>query len=225
MFAMNYNEKRNVGEFVYQTIRQQIIDWELKPGQQISEKLISDELQVSRTPVREAFIKLTGENLIEAKPYVGTFVTYIDIDQVCEARFIRESLERSVIELACETDMSYAITLARENLKKQKEFLKKGDMVSFIECDDEFHKGCFLGCGKKMSWDVVCAVNSQYNRLRLLCLRAENDNTRLIKEHDEIINAIEKQDRKTAVSVMAVHLQRILEEINHIKKMYPDYFK
>lgn len=225
MFAMNYNEKRNVGEYVYQTIRQQIIDWALKPGQQISEKLISDELQVSRTPVREAFIKLTGESLIEAKPYVGTFVTYIDIDQVCEARFIRESLERSVIALACEMDMTQAIASAKENLKKQKQFLDKGDMVSFIECDDEFHKSLFLACGKTMSWDVVCAVNSQYNRLRLLCLRAENDNTRLVKEHEDIIKGIEMHDKKAAVAVLTVHLQRILEELNHIKTMYPDYFK
>lgn len=224
MIRLNYVDKKNVGEYVYHTIRQRIIDWELKPGQQMSEQLIAEEINVSRTPVREAFIKLIGENLLEARPYIGTFVTLIDVDQVTEARFIRESLESSVAELACNLDVEDYIKFATDNIKKQEKYIKSGDMVSFIECDDAFHKELYIACNKEMTWDVVAATNSQYSRLRLLCL-FDNNGDLLVEEHKSILRAIGQKNQIEARVAVERHLQKILYEIDLVRKRHPEYFK
>ncbi len=224
MIRLDCVEKKNVGEYVYHTIRQKIIDWELKPGQQMSEQLIAEEINVSRTPVREAFIKLIGENLLEARPYIGTFVTLIDVDQVIEARFIRESLESSVAALTCNLNVKDYIEFATDNIKKQEMYIKSDDMVSFIECDDEFHKEMYMACNKEMTWNVVSAANSQYSRLRLLCL-FDNNGALLVEEHKNILKAIRQKKPVEAKAAVQRHLQKILYEIDLVRKRYPEYFK
>src|SRR5699024_6689240 len=94
-------ENLSTRDFVYKTIKKRIIELELKPVQKISEQEIAKELEVSRTPVREAFLKLSQEDLIGIYPQVGTIVSKIDLDLVEEGRFIRENIERAVVREAC----------------------------------------------------------------------------------------------------------------------------
>ena len=88
-------------EAVYTTLKQLILSLKLPPGTAISEKEISLEFNVSRTPVRESFVRLAQEGLLEVYPQRGTYVSLIQVDLVEEARFMREQLERAVIRLAC----------------------------------------------------------------------------------------------------------------------------
>ena len=89
---------KNVSETVYNILRRNIINLNLVPGSQISEKEISEKMNVSRTPVREAFIKLSKEALVSILPQKGTFVSKIDLSRVQEERFLRETIEFSVME-------------------------------------------------------------------------------------------------------------------------------
>src|SRR5690554_1967767 len=93
-------EGRSIGDYVYEVLKINIINLKMPPGRQISEKEISVLLKVSRTPVREAFIKLSREGLLYVLPQRGTYISYIDMDAVEDARFIRESLEKSVLKIA-----------------------------------------------------------------------------------------------------------------------------
>ncbi|MCJ7688520.1 MAG: GntR family transcriptional regulator [Clostridiaceae bacterium] len=120
----------HLGEYVYQTIKENIVNLNIKPGNRISEKEISNLLNVSRTPVREAFIKLSKEGLLYVLPQRGTYISCIDLEKAEETRFIRESLERSVIKLAAENFPSELMTKLEENLKKQKEYIKEKNMLN-----------------------------------------------------------------------------------------------
>jgi DNA-binding GntR family transcriptional regulator len=82
-----------IGDGVYFTLRKNIVNLNLKPGEPLNVKSISEKLGVSRTPVRDAFIKLEKEGLVDVFPQKGTSVSRIDLRRVDEEKFIRESLE------------------------------------------------------------------------------------------------------------------------------------
>lgn len=94
--------KGSTREYSYQPLKDRIFHLELEPGTKISEKEIADELNVSRTPVREAFMKLAEEELLDIIPQSGTIVSRINLRHVEEGRFIREKIEKEIVALACE---------------------------------------------------------------------------------------------------------------------------
>ena len=81
--------KDGVTRQVYLTLRRDILNWRLLPGRRLSEKDIAGRMNISKTPVREAFIKLQGEGLLEIRPQRGTYVSLMDMEQIEEVRFTR----------------------------------------------------------------------------------------------------------------------------------------
>ena len=92
---------RNARETAYQIIRDKIIGCELKPGEAISDNQLAEELQMSRTPVREALIILSTSNMVVMKPQTGTFVSPIDVHRMETEQFARYALEKEIITRAC----------------------------------------------------------------------------------------------------------------------------
>ena len=92
--------RRSLSAQVYELAREAIVSLWLKPGQAISEKEIASQLGVSRTPVREALLRLSDEGLIEVFRQSGTFVCPIKLHDVYEGLLIREALETAVVRQA-----------------------------------------------------------------------------------------------------------------------------
>ena len=92
--------KKNLVRQVYQILYESIISLWLKPGQPLREKEICKQLQISRTPVREALLKLADERLIVILDRSGTYVSRINIEDVRESQFIRESMETATVRYA-----------------------------------------------------------------------------------------------------------------------------
>ena len=89
--------KKTTQNFVYEALRKSILTLNLLPGTAISENEISQRFEVSRTPVREAFIQLAKESLLKIIPQKETLVSYIDLQRVEQEHFLRRSLETSVL--------------------------------------------------------------------------------------------------------------------------------
>src|SRR3954471_1060919 len=87
-------------ERVYDALREAIVSAELEPGRRLSENELADLLGVSRTPVREALVRLRDDRLVAIVPQLGTFVTLIGSDAVADAHFVREALECSAVRIA-----------------------------------------------------------------------------------------------------------------------------
>lgn len=119
------NQNLSTREQVYNMLKDQILSLKLPPGTNISEKEISIQFNVSRTPVRESFLKLSQEGLLSIYPQRGTFVSLIDLNLVEEARFMREHLEKAVIRLACQEFSEELINDLDMNLSMQKICVKK----------------------------------------------------------------------------------------------------
>ena len=100
---MTINGQRARGssrQYVYDIVKEQIMTGDLAPGTKLSEKEISEKLDVSRTLVREALLQLNQEDHLGIFPQIGTIVTKIDLKLVEEGRFVREHIEKAIVREA-----------------------------------------------------------------------------------------------------------------------------
>lgn len=222
------NTSRNNGStrnYIYQTLKEQIITLNLEPGIKMSEKEVAEELKVSRTPVRESFLQLAQEELLEIYPQRGTIVSRIDLAHVEESRFVRENIERAVVRLACEKLTDDDIFRMETNLVLQERLEEKGSHLKLFELDDEFHKMMYVGCGKQRTWNMTQQMSSHFNRLRLLRLSSSLDWSIIISQHKQILQLIKNNEPEKAEEVMSEHLRLAVIEGDLLKERYPTYFK
>ncbi|MDM5339068.1 GntR family transcriptional regulator [Fictibacillus enclensis] len=211
-------------DYVYQTIKNEIINWELKPGTKISEKEIGEKLQVSRTPVREAFMKLAQEELLGIYPQIGTIVSRIDLELVEEARFIRENIEKAIVRIACVQIGKEDTFRLETNIAMQELCLERGTHQQLFELDEDFHKIIFEITNKQRTWNIIRKMNSHFDRLRVLRLASNHDWSIVISQHKEIFKAILEKNQDKAEQVMVNHLKLVNFEKEKLKEMHPDYF-
>nr|WP_239565271.1 GntR family transcriptional regulator [Brevibacillus fulvus] len=222
---MNKRPGNSIRDHIYQLLRENIMSLQMRPGLNISEKDISARLEVSRTPVREAFVKLAQEELLEIYPQKGTFVSLIDLGQVEEARFIREHLERATVVLACEKIDSESLLELESNLLTQQLCVQDKNYTKLFALDEDFHATIARGCGKSRVWSVIQQTNVHLNRIRILRLAANYNWDTILQQHREILNAIKEKDQEKADRVMKEHLTLVISEQEDLKKAYPEYFK
>src|SRR5690606_32776224 len=116
---------------VFATLRREIVTAAIVPGTQISEQSLCERYGVSRTPVREAMLRLAGEGLVNIYPQVGTFVTRIDLEKVREAHFIREALECATARTAAGQATKAHVDQLQDLLQRQRSAAQSHDHESF----------------------------------------------------------------------------------------------
>lgn len=220
--------EKNVGESVRDWVQRVLLynltNLNLIPGKILSEKEVADHLQVSRTPVREAFIHLAQEELLEIRPQKGTYVSLIDLDHVEEARYMRKCLEKPTVVLACSCLSEDDILALEVNLRREEMAIDEKNYIRFYELDEELHKILFVGCGKARIWEHLRRMNSHFNRLRMLSL-FNTDWNRVLNQHRQMVACIVRGDGPGAEAVMEDHLNKVTFDLVEMVRDYPDYFR
>ena len=200
-----------VGPQVYRLLRRRIIQAELLPGERLSESEVAKSLSVSRQPVREAFIKLSEEGLVQVLPQRGTFVTKISVAAVMDARFVREAIEADVVRMVAESRAAGAVDELRRQVAEQKS-VPHNDRAAFLRLDELFHRTLAASAGKSYAWNVIEGVKAQMDRVRFLSVD-DMHVTRLIDQHERIVEAIAGGDQSGAEQAMRLHLREILNSL------------
>jgi DNA-binding GntR family transcriptional regulator len=217
--------KANISETVYAILHKNIVNLTLAPGTMISEMDIAERLQVSRTPVREAFIKLSNEALVNIIPQKGTFVSKIDFSRVQEERFLRESLELAVLERFVSVHSEQSIDRLKMNLKKQKDAIEQNDPIKFIDYDDQFHAIMFDEAKKNLCYGIIQLFSTHYRRIRYLSHHFSGISSQNMDQHQKILDAILRQDAAEASAVLKSHIRKLIMEKDEICDKYPEYFQ
>jgi len=143
-------ETTSISAQLYRHLRGAIIRGELNPGQALSESEIARQYSTSRQPVREAFIKLAEERLVVIQPQRGTFVVKISVNDVLDARYVREAIEVAVVQEAAASAPLAAIRELRSLIEQQKA-VAHGHNVEFLTLDEEFHRTLSI---RRMQWQL-----------------------------------------------------------------------
>jgi DNA-binding GntR family transcriptional regulator len=209
---------------IYNALRNDIVAMRMTPGEPINEKATALKHGVSRTPVREALLRLSGEHLVEIFPQSGTFVTRIPIAALPEAIMVRKALENVTVRLAAKIGTDAQINRLRENLDEQKAFVRGDDRLGFHITDQDFHAIIADIAGHPNIWRLATQVKAQVDRYCMLTLPAPGRMRSLIGEHTEILDAIAAHDEARAGAAIAVHLDWLSNSVRDISGLNRDFF-
>ena len=126
--------------YIYKELERRIVEMEYQPGDPISEKQLIEEFNVSRTPIREAILKLSEKGLLDLKPRVGTFVTQIDLPSVKYAYEVKKNLEGLAAELAASRSSEEEVDELFEIIKRFESYDIVKDYKACIKDDQRFHR-------------------------------------------------------------------------------------
>ena len=211
-----------VGPQVYRILREQIIQAELLPGERLSESDVAKTLSVSRQPVREAFIKLSEEGLVQVLPQRGTFVTRISVASVMDVRFVREAIEADIVRVLAEAAMPGTIEELRRQIAEQRK-VPHHDRAAFLRLDEFFHRTLAAAAGKAYAWSVIESVKAQMDRVRFLSVDDMHVG-RLIDQHERIVEAIAAGNKAAAEEATRLHLREILNSLPEIARSRSELF-
>lgn len=200
-------------QYAFRFLRHNILYLKLQPGQLISEKEISNLLHMSRTPIREALKDLAKSQIVKVEPQRGTFVADIDSKLVSDACFIRLTIERAIITLACNGISADYINKLEENLFLSSYYISKEDIRKWFIQDDLFHSLIFEACGKEQIYCLFDDIMVHFNRVRIMNLKEENM-TLAHMQHRELLEAIKKCDEKRGLKVLEEHLTYCVAHCN-----------
>ena len=212
---------------IFQTLYQQIMLLELKPGSTLRENALCEQFGVSRTPVRSVLQELRIAGLIEVTPYKSTRVTQLDFDTISQQIYLRNAVESAVM-----TDFAAACTPEQlAQLKTRNDALRRRaaqphpDPRMFYELDSRLHEIWFLATGKDQLWQLIQTSQNSYSRFRMLDLVAVGNFGDIVAEHDVLLDAIARNDTAAIRAQCSRHLyggvMRLGEELS---TKYADYF-
>jgi DNA-binding GntR family transcriptional regulator len=213
-----------IGVQVYEGIRDAILNLTLPPGSALSEKELAAELGISRTPVREAFLRLAREGLVVIYPQSGTFVSKIDPAAVEEGRFVREAVECAAVERAATRATAENVAELKRQMAAQRAVLGSDSWSTFFELDEQFHRTVIEIAGYPLVWRITQEVRLHVERLRRLSLPDAETVGRLVEQHAAVADAIAAGDGAAARDAMSVHLGEASRVVERLAAQHPDYF-
>lgn len=216
--------RHTAAEQVYRILRLEILSLQRKPGDPINDREIEVTFGVSRTPIREAILRLAAEDLIEIQPQSGTFVARIPLAALPEAIVIRKTIEELTVRTAAERATARQVAHLRAILKRQRAYAAAGDPVGFYTADEEFHGWIAEIAGYPSSWPLVLRVKAQVDRFCHLTLPQPGRMARLLKEHAAIVDGIAAHDAGRATAALGEHLDRLMAGLVIAPDFDPHYF-
>ncbi len=201
----------------YRAIRQRILDNLWAPGYQALEQSLALELGMSRTPVREACIRLANEGLVEVVPRHGIRVLPVAPSDMREIYEILTSLESTAAELVANTRPS-ALELAplEKATRDMEKSLKRDDLDAWAEADERFHRQLMQLCGNAKLAAIVFNYWDRAHRARMVTLRLRPKPVNSTREHLEILGAIRRGDAAAAGALFRAHRERASKELTDL---------
>ena len=210
----------------YHVLHDRILKLEMKPGQSVSEKEISLQIGVSRQPVREAFMRLSQEGLLNIRPQIGTFVTRLNIAQINEAAFARVALECAAVRESTQKASQADIKGLHRIIEGHVQASVDGDFDLVYQRDALFHIRIFEISGYPGLWKMVNQARSHMARLRSLSVANMTYSiASSVGHHREVLSSIEAGDGEEAAKRMKNHIESNLSYMERLIEEMPDYFE
>ena len=195
--------EKSLNEDTYEKLKYDIMNFKLVPGDSISAQKIAVRYNVSRTPAREAIVNLEKEGLLKIIPQSGTYVASINCRRFEQEWFVRKSLEMGMVDAVFEND-------------------KCNEKVPRIEIDNAFHELIYESSGEQLAANIIKMQMSHYNRIRFLAELNSSISVKTNEEHEMLIDAIRKKDKRMYLRVIKGNINRIFNEIDKLRIIYPD---
>lgn len=197
---------------VYQVIEEKILNGVYAMGDILSESKLSEELGVSRTPIREALTRLESERLVGISPS-GTVVLGITDKDVADIFKVKKQLEPIVAEMAAENIGEEELAKLKDVLDQQEFYASKNNVERIRNLDTEFHDIVYASCGSPVFQAILSPIHHKLLKYRKSSLENMERSHDSIAEHVEIYNALKSKDSLRAQQLMLEHVYHAYENI------------
>lgn len=210
---MQHIKETRLPQRAYHIIRFAIRNLKLYPGQEVLEREMAAALEMSRTPLKEALVRLETEGMIKIIPRKGFIVESIEKDTLKEIYEIAESLDGLAVELATSKITEEELNHLKNLIKKQKESLQINDLKRWAALDDQFHTDIVEYSDNSRLNGVINIHADQLYRARLFTINKRPIPHHSIIEHQAIVTCMETQNGESAKLAMQSHRKRARSEI------------
>jgi DNA-binding GntR family transcriptional regulator len=194
----------------YAHTKQRILDGEYAQGQLIGEGEVSAAVGVSRTPVREAFLRLEAEGILRLYPKRGALVVPISAADVEDVMETRQLIERFAIGRVIDLDLDLEDRLAAA-IAAQERHAENDDAIAFVDADREFHRVIVAATGNAIVLQTHDSLRDQQNRMGLAALRVNSKRMeQILEQHRAIVVAVRQRDAAKAEALIDRHLDQTL---------------
>jgi GntR family transcriptional regulator, rspAB operon transcriptional repressor len=207
LFASRSVGSDSLSQRVYQALKRDIITGVHMPGEPLSEKDLAEKYKSSRTPVREAAVRLQQDNLLRVVPNRGYFVTKISVQDLTELYEYRASVECTCAELAAsKATNSPLLKQLGELAHTQYKVDDRNSYIEFIAADTEFHVIVARLARNQLLLHAVQAVRCQMERIMYAAIDIGYYGELPVNEHCEIVEAILRREPNRARQLMYDHI-------------------
>ncbi|MDJ0630553.1 MAG: GntR family transcriptional regulator [Rhodobacter sp.] len=205
----------------YERLKEEIRTNRMPPGFQAPEPEIAVRLGMSRTPVREALIRLEAEGLVELVPRRGARVLPIRADDMREIYEILTALEpEAAASLAARGPSAKELAPLEEATTDMELALEQNDLDAWAEADDRFHRLLLDLHGNRRLQAFVVTLFDQAHRARIITLRMRGTPLKSTTEHRRILEHLRDGDAEATRQAFRAHRQRAAEELLGILEKY-----
>ncbi len=202
---------KSISDQIYEVLKEIILLGKIAPGERMIESNIAEDLRTSRTPVREAFQRLTQDGLAERVPQGGVRVTVITPRMVKEVFGIRAVLEVYAVDLACDNIEAGTIIKLKGLAQQARKLLSSPEandpeeLIKLWKINTLFHETIYRAAGSEHLLKIVDQLNSLVRRFRFLSMRKTR--IRAWDQHERIIKYLEEKDKAMLGELMKAHIE------------------
>ncbi|HCF8065251.1 GntR family transcriptional regulator [Klebsiella michiganensis] len=218
------NPTQPVNQQIYRILRRDIVHCLIPPGTPLSEKEVSVRFDVSRQPVREAFIKLAENGLIQIRPQRGSYVNKISLSQVRNGCFVRQAIECAVVRRAAGMVNDEQLYQLEQNLNQQRTAVERQQLTDFFQLDDEFHQKLSQIADCQLAWDTVENIKATIDRVRYMSLDHVTPPDMMLRQHYDIFQPLVARNPDAVEKAMRLHLHEISESVLLVRQENSDWF-
>ena len=220
---------KSLNQQTYDRLKKEIMTFALSPGEPISAAKIADRYQVSRTPAREAIVKLETEGLIDIYPQSKSVVSKINIARANQEWFVRRSLELGMVD-------AFFDRVTQEDIDEMKFYANQLSVIGssrmspeeayeYLKHDNMFHMITYRVAKQDLAAEIISNMMVHYNRIRLLMDLDDNNKNRTVADHASLIECVEKKDREGYRAYLIRHLGHIISDMEIMGKIKPELFE
>ena len=198
--------RQPIANQVYEAVREAIFRGDMTPGSHLSEVDLSEQLGVSRAPVREALLQLEAEGMVELVPNKGAFVRGLSYKEVEEIYTTRTLLEGFAAALAADHASPEDINRIVKAAEKAKQMAGLGDLQNTLDADFEFHRLVWSVSGHSLIESILEKLESQIRAFMIVQAPLFGELLNSVLDHQELAEAIGNGNSTLARKVMAEHI-------------------
>ena len=208
------NKYNSQAEKAYLILKEKILNQEIKQGSPVIERDLAADLDISRTPIREAIRQLSSDGLIEIIPRKGAYIRTFTINDLIQLYEIAEGLEGMVAFLVAEKQSkgelkSDDINDLEDSVAKMRKYQNENNLKSWVKADEMFHRKLYFLCGNEYIKESIMRIRTQLNVTLLNMIPAFMDIEQSDEEHIQILNALKSGLPEKARRIMQTQHERV----------------